>query len=113
MNELNFYSFVELNGCVLLQDYSDGIGKQPGLCHEIIHVQLMFWTLVLSVVYSYACKQYRKRFIVCFFLFLPLCKFFGHILCCICCSTHATKIDFKNQQNNFVILTFFGGQKAQ
>ncbi|VDN17720.1 unnamed protein product [Gongylonema pulchrum] len=49
----------------------DGRARRPTLCHDIMQAQLVFWTLVLSIVYSYVWKQCRKRFILCFLIVLP------------------------------------------
>ncbi|KAL3116198.1 hypothetical protein niasHT_002322 [Heterodera trifolii] len=45
--------------------------RRPSLISDIVQAQLALWTLVLTVFYSYAWQQHRKKFLLSLFVVVP------------------------------------------
>uniref|UniRef100_A0A183BWC1 Transmembrane protein n=1 Tax=Globodera pallida TaxID=36090 RepID=A0A183BWC1_GLOPA len=45
--------------------------RRPSLFSDIVQAQLALWTLVITVFYSYAWQQHRKKFLLSLFVVVP------------------------------------------
>ncbi|KAI6194470.1 hypothetical protein M3Y96_01128300 [Aphelenchoides besseyi] len=53
-------------------------GKRHSLFGEVIQAQLALWTLIGSILYSYAWQQHRKKFLLSLFIVIPTVV----VVCC-------------------------------
>jgi len=52
--------------------------KKSSLFNDILQAQLALWTLIISIFYSYAWQQHRKKFLFSIFVMIPLMT----VVCC-------------------------------
>ncbi|KAI6197053.1 hypothetical protein M3Y94_01179400 [Aphelenchoides besseyi] len=68
----------KLSLCLSEASSESNDGKRHSLFGEVIQAQLALWTLIGSILYSYAWQQHRKKFLLSLFIVVPTVV----VVCC-------------------------------